>query len=98
MALLGLLPNENNYAGLVEISKAVAHLSLTEEESKELEVKFEAGQIQWNTEKALSMNSDVPMGEWMLTTLRGILVELDKAASLAPDQATLFEKFVLDYQ
>ena len=96
--LLELLPPENTFAGIKEIYKAKLHLNLTEDEIEELEIVYEAGSIQWNQEKALSMDKDIPLGEWMVETIRGILVTRDKEAKVTEREMSLFEKFVMDYE
>lgn len=98
LTLLELLPMENTFAGIREIHKAKLHLSLTSEEMEDLEVVFESGQVQWNPEKALSMDKDIPFGEWMVETVRGIMVERDKAGIVTENEMSLFEKFVMDYE
>ncbi len=98
LTLLELLPTENTFSGILEIHKAKLHLNLTSEEMEELEVVFEEGMVQWNQEKALSMDKDIPFGEWMVTTIRYILVERDKAAEVTEREMSLFEKFVMDYE
>ena len=96
--LIELLPLDNTFAGIKEIYKAKLHLNLTEDEIEELEIVYEGGTIQWNQEKALSMDKDIPMGEWMVETIRGILVKRDEAAEITEQEISLFEKFVMDYQ
>ncbi len=98
LTLLELLPTENTFAGIKEIHKAKLHLSLTDGEMKELEVVFEEGMAQWNPEKALSMDKDIPLGEWMVETIREILVVRSKAAEITEPEMSLFEKFVMDYE
>ena len=98
LALLELLPAENTFAGIRDIHRAKLNLSLTDEEMEELEVVFESGMVQWNQEKALSMDKDIPFGEWMVNTIRGILVTRDKAAEITERDMSLFEKFVMDYE
>jgi hypothetical protein len=98
LTLLELMPDENTFAGIREIHRAKLHLSLTAEEMEELEVVFEQGQVQWNPEIALSMDRDIPFGEWMVETMRGILVERDKAAKITEREMSLFDKFVMDYE
>ena len=98
LTLLELLPTENTFAGIREIYRAKLHLSLTAEEMEELEVVFEQGQVQWNAEKALSMDRDIPFGEWLVETVRGIMVARDKASEVTEREMSLFEKFVMDYE
>ena len=96
--LIELMPPENTFAGIKEIYKTKLHLNLTEDEIDELEIVYEGGTIQWNQEKALSMDKDIPMGEWMVETIRGIMVTRDKEGKITEQEITLHEKFVMDYQ
>lgn len=96
--LLELMPQESDYAGILEIRRTTMLLSLTDSESTELEVKNVDGIIHFNPEKALTMITDVPMGEWMTNIFRVILREKDHEATLEPAEVTLFEKFIMDYE
>lgn len=98
MALLALLPEESNYPGVREINKTRMILGLTDEESKELEVVSDGERISWNPEKALGMIVDLPFGEWMTETIRGVLRELHEEYKLRPEIMTLYEKFIKDYE
>ncbi len=98
LTLVELLPPENTFAGIKEIYKARLHLSLTDEEMKEVGVVFKDGMVEWNPEKALSMDKDIPFGEWMVETIRGILVARDKEGKITEREMSLFEKFVRDYE
>jgi hypothetical protein len=94
-----MLPVENTYSGLVEIRRLLMLLSLTGDETKELEVKLlDNGQIQFENEKALGMIADIPMGEWITNTIRGILRDKSDKAELKIAEASLYEKFILDYE
>jgi hypothetical protein len=96
--LLELMPEKSSYAGIKEIYRTSMNLSLTAGEAQELDGKHGDGKIQWDTEKALAMSKDVPMGEWMYETFRIILREMDDNDELGPVDISLFEKFILDYE
>ena len=98
LALLEMLPTENTFAGITYIYRSKLHLSLTTEEMEELEVVYESGMVQWNQEKALSMDKDIPFGEWMVNTIRGILMKRDKASEITEREMARCEKFVMDYE
>ena len=96
--LVEILPSEDTYAGMSEARKTRANLALTDEESVELELKQLEDRVVWNPEKAQQHIVDVPIGEWMIETLRGILREMSDNHKLPEKYMTLYEKFVLDYE
>ena len=99
LTLLGLLPEESNYAGVSEIFRLRTLLGLTDEEAQKIEVEpVEGGRIQWNQEKALGLIVDIPMGEWITETIRGVLRDLDRDYKLVPEIMSIYEKFILDYE
>ena len=98
LILLELLPQESTYSGIMEIQRLGLLVSITGEEAEILEVKHVDGQIQWNADKALTMIVDIPIGEWLMNELRLILREKSRAGKLLPTEASLFEKFILDYE
>ncbi len=73
-------------------------LSLTGEEAEEIEATVQDGKISWNQDKALAMNKDIPIGEWMTETFRGILREKDRNDDISLAEISLFEKLILDYE
>ena len=100
LTLLGLLPDESNYAGVREIYRTRQLLGLTDAEAAEIKVERVEGtnQIQWDQEKALGMIVDIAMGEWMTEVIRGELRALDKGHHLKPEIMSLYEKFIIDYE
>jgi len=99
LTLLGLLPDESNYAGVREIYRTRSLLGLTDAEAKEIEVEpRDDGRIQWNQEKALGLIVDIAIGEWMTEVIRGELRDLDKGYHLKPEIMSLYEKFIIDYE
>ena len=98
LKLLELLPKEEDYKGMREIIRAINLLSLADEEGKELEVTFEDNRITWNVEKALTMDKDIPFGEWLTKAVREVLRNLNKDHKIAADLMSIYEKFVLDYE
>jgi hypothetical protein len=98
LKLLELLPAKESYAGVTEIYRTSLLLSLTDDEAKELEVTHVEGGIRWNQDKALTMNTDIPIGEYLTNIIRQVLREKDRERELEPAEITLFEKFILDYE
>lgn len=98
-ALLDILPVENTYSGLAEIRRLIMLLSLTGDEADELGVKpIEGGQISFDPDKALGMIVDIPMGEWITNTIRTILRLKSDESELKLAEASLYEKFIIDYE
>ena len=99
LVLLELLPEKNTYSGLVEIRRLLMLLSLTGDEADELGVKMlEGGQVSFEQEKALGMIVDIPMGEWITNIIRTILRERNDDGELKVAEASLYEKFIMDYE
>jgi len=100
LTLLGLLPNESNYPGVKEIFRLKQLLSLTDDESKEINVQQGEmpGTIMWDQEKALGLNADIAMGEWITEVIRGELRDLNEDYKLTPEVMSLYEKFIQDYE
>jgi hypothetical protein len=99
LTLLGLLPDESNFAGVKEIFRMRTLLGLTDEEASEIDVEPTGdGRIQWDNDKALGMIVDIPMGEWITEVIRGELHDLHKDYKLRVEVMSLYEKFILDYE
>ena len=99
LTLLGLLPDESNFAGVKEIFRMRSLLGLTDEEAATIKVEPTSdGRIQWDQEKALGLIVDIPMGEWITEVVRGELRDLDREYQLRVEVMSLYEKFILDYE
>ena len=99
LVLLGILPEESNYAGVAEIHRLRSLLGLTDKESAEIEVEPTGdGRIQWNQEKALGLIVDIAMGEWITNVIRGELREMNEDYGLKVEVMSLYEKFIHDYE
>ena len=100
LRLLEILPKTESYAGVKEVYRASMLLSLTEEEGTELEVAIdeETGRIRMNNDKALKMNADIPIGEYLTNVIRQILKTKDETKDLNIVEMSLFEKFIMDYE
>ena len=98
LKLLEILPKEEDYKGMREIVRTINLLSLTDEEAKELDAKFEEGRMFWNIEKSLTMDKDIPFGEWITEAVREVLYNLNKDHKIAADLMSIYEKFVMDYE
>ncbi len=99
LRLLEILPKTESYAGVKEVYRASLQLSLTEEEVVELEVVIgEDGRIQMNNDKALKLNADIPIGEYLTNVIRQILKTKDDTKDLNIVEMSLYEKFIMDYE
>ena len=99
LRLLEILPKTESYAGVKEVYRASMLLSLTEEEALELEVVIlEDGSFQMNNDKALKLNADIPIGEYLTNIIRQILKTKDETKDLNIVEMSLFEKFIMDYE
>jgi hypothetical protein len=98
LKLLEILPLESNYPGMKEVIRGHNLLNLTDEEAKELKVTFKGNEITWNVEKALTMDKDIPFGEWLTETVRDILYQMHKDYKITVDLMSIYQKFCLDYE
>lgn len=100
LTLLGLLPDESNYPGVKEIFRLRQLLGLTDEESKEINVQQGEmpGTIMWDNEKAMGLQVDIAMGEWITEVIRGELRDLNENYKLTTEVMSLYEKFIHDYE
>jgi len=102
IALLTLLPKEGNYAALKAIRRAREMISFTQEELKFYELRNEAGidgkqQTVWNSQRATEAVKDVPVEEYIASTVRNHLADLDKKGKLSEELMSLYDKFVVAY-
>jgi len=102
MALLDLLPKEDNYAGMKSIRRAREVLGLTVEEAKELDYKTveKDGRLQvfLNPEKAMEAAKDIPLDEYVTNKIRTLLSDMEKKSKINDQNFSLFEKFVITYK
>lgn len=96
MILVPLLPEEESFAGMGEIVRLKLTLQLTGEEADELVIDKD-GRQQLDVVKASAHIKEIPISEWMMKQIKGILRKLDDAKKLKENQLSLYEKFVMDY-
>lgn len=102
LALLELLPLESDYAGWKEIRVAKEVLELTPEEKEFIEYRLVtlsngAQQIHWNEIKSMDAVRDIPLSEYIISTLREILANLSKKKKLTEKTLSVYEKIVVMY-
>jgi len=92
------LPTEADFATVKIIRDLEESLALSEEESKEIEMKISVqdGQIRanWNAEKAKKVIKDIKMGEIATKIVVDKLEELNKEEKLTQADISLYEKFI----
>lgn len=100
VALLSLMQEHfqnESYSGMKEIRRTKLLLQFKEDEVEKFDMSEEGGQIGFNPQKAQGYTFDVPMGEWMTSEIRLVLLEKDREHELSQREIPLFEKFVMDY-
>ncbi len=99
LALVQLLPQEGDYAGIKTLRRAKEMIFFTEEEKARL--KFEdkpGGVLVWDVEEGAKMALDIPVDEWTTNTIREVLINLSNENKLTEMQLSLYEKFVVQYE
>ena len=88
----------SSYAGLSEVHRLLTLLAFKEKELEEFNVEIlPSGELKWDNSKSKSYVVDIPMGEWIMKTIRGILVEMNHEEELSLGLLPLYEKIVIDY-
>ena len=96
MILIPMLPTEESYSGLSEITRLKMILQLSPEEAEELLLKID-GPPQVDPVKAAAHIREIPVSLWMTKTIQGIFSKLNNQNKLQENQLSLYEKFCLDY-
>jgi hypothetical protein len=103
LAILSLLPKESDYAGLKSLRVARENLSFTSEEEKFIELRSATNskgesQLLWDTQKALDAVRDIPLDEYVTSTIRKALATMEKQKKLTEEYLSIYEKFVVMYK
>ena len=103
IALVGLLPSEENYEGLKELRIARESFSFSPDEMTAYEmktVKNDQGQpvTQWNSAKAAEQIKDIPVSEYITNKIRKALADIEKKGKLNENLLSVYEKFVVMYR
>lgn len=96
--LLELLPEKSDYAGMKEIRRTREICALSVEEIQKHGKKQADGQYLIPPDKMLSVQKEIPLGEWMTETVRDTLRKMNEKKELEDKFVSLFEKFVVNYQ
>jgi len=93
LILLGILPNEGNFATLKIVRKLQAELSFDEKEFKEYSIVQEGDKVNWSAKKDIEKPKDVVIGEKANDIIFEALKKLDNENKLTQDHFSLCEKF-----
>ena len=96
MILIPLLPTEESFAGMGEITSLKLILQLSAEEADELLMKVD-GPPQVDPVKASAHIREIPISAWMTKTIQGNFSKMNDQKKLKENQLSLYEKFCLDY-
>ena len=92
-SLLQILPAESNAVTLRSIMKLKEEIGVTDEESKEFEIKpLPNGSISWNKKGAEEKEFEV--GEIVEEEIKKALKDLDSKKKLKEIYVSLYEKFI----
>ena len=83
---------EGNFITYKMIKNLRSKLLVTEEESKEFDLKLDDDKYTWNEKGSEYRDIDITEGENKL--MKDQLVKLDKSDKLLPQHISLYEKFV----
>jgi len=97
-ALLGLLPQEGNFATIKVVRKLRESLSLTEEEIKYFGVKTVTtnggqSQLTWSPEHS-DETKEFEFGEFAVEVIKSKLKQLEESKKLTNEHFSLYEMFI----
>lgn len=92
-ALIGILPQKADYAGLKSLREFREKLSLTDEEVKEFEFVTEGQMSRWNSKKDREV--EIRVGEIVAEMIKKVLKELNSKKELTERLIPLYEKMGL---
>ena len=98
LKLLDLLPQEGHYAELKDMRKHREMFSFTEDELKRLQFRNEGGALAWDNKGGQEVVKDIPISEFVTSTLRNTLARMEMEGKLTDETFSLYEKFVVAYQ
>src|SRR3990170_7410242 len=90
IALLDLLPQKEDYAGMKEIRRLRESLAISAEEAQEYGDKQADNSWRIDFNKTAGVEKDVPIGEWMTEKIRDILRKKDEKHDLEDKLIFLF--------
>lgn len=93
MVLLGLLPQEGNFATLKLMRKLRESLSLTDQEIKEYDFKQEGDRLSWKPELAHKEKA-IDFEDFALELIKTELRKLNDSKKLEDKHFSLYEKFI----
>jgi len=99
ISLMGMLPNESDYATLRMAWIMRQNLGFTSDEIKEFDIKSEAStsRITWN-DKGGAYVRDIPFDDAQTTLIKQILIDLNAKKQLHTQDFSLYEKFIVEYR
>ena len=103
LALMNLLPAQEDYKALKTIRRAREMLSFTPEEMKILEMVTKPGadgkqNVTWDNDKVHEVVKDCPIDEYTTNLFRDELAKLDDKHKLTEQTTSIYEKFVVMYK
>ena len=103
LALMSLLPKQEDYKALKTIRRAREMLSFTPEEMKSLNMVNTPGEggksnVTWDSDKVHEVVKDCPIDEYTTNLFRDELAKLNKKRELTEQTTSIYEKFVVMYK
>ena len=100
LALIALLPNEEDYKAMKTMRRAREMLSFTPEEMKTLNMKNDPAtqRVTWDTDKVSEVVKDCPVDEYTTNLFRDELAQLNDKHQLTEQTMSVYEKFVVMYK
>jgi hypothetical protein len=101
IALFGLLPKEGHFADLITLRRAKEILTLTEEETIDLQYREEEtpnGAMAYFDIQKAAIEKELPIDEWTTRTIEKALAKIEKEGKLTEKLMSLYTKFVINHE
>jgi len=85
-------------AGLKSILRTTEVLSFSPDEVAGLKFQQDGAQLKWDLSSEFNMPKEIPIDQWLTDKIRDILQNLNIQHQLTQGLASLYEKFITDYQ
>jgi len=92
LILLNVLPKEGDITSLKIVRGLREDLSFSEDEHKELELRYEGGNVFWKED--VNISKDINIGERAKDIIAGAFKTLNKNKKLTEQHLDLYERFV----
>jgi len=94
ITLMGVLPQEGNFATLKVVQDLRNNVGLTQKELGLIDYKQVGDRAEWDPDKEDKAIKEIDFGKYELDVIKSALEKLDKEEKMSIHQVSLYEKFM----